>query len=400
MKKSAYRRAKALQEVNEKIAAQEATTLTLRLGRIQSEYASLITELRRAGDQEGLSTVQRLVSLEQTDEVKSYVQEQVRDIEESLTDSQVTSTDERLAIIRSRYEALFAEIDGLADASTVASIEQTRDALVLSDIEQRINDQLSLRADILSAIQAENEAGLLTQTEAQTRISEFNAATLPELQEMVNKAMEFAEAMGNDALIATLQRYRAELTQVNQTLLITEQQVNTTFANSFVSAFDSFVDGTKNAKDAFRDFASDFLRQIARMIIQQAVLNALKNSSFGGAVSGGVNSSVNHTGGIVGQTHTRRFVPAELFQNAVKYHTGGISGLKPDEVPTITRKGEEILTENDPRHRKNLRSDISEGMQLTMINNIDSDSVVSGASGRTIVNMIRANKSQIKQVLT
>lgn len=51
-----------------------------------------------------------------------------------------------------------------------------------------------------------------------------------------------------------------------------------------------------------------------------------------------------HLGGIVGvgeQTFTRT-VPASLFANAAKYHTGGISG---DEVPAILKKGEGVFTE-------------------------------------------------------
>jgi hypothetical protein len=36
-----------------------------------------------------------------------------------------------------------------------------------------------------------------------------------------------------------------------------------------------------------------------------------------------------------------------------RYHTGGIAGLAADEVPAVLKKGEEVLTEADPRHRDN-----------------------------------------------
>jgi hypothetical protein len=36
-----------------------------------------------------------------------------------------------------------------------------------------------------------------------------------------------------------------------------------------------------------------------------------------------------------------------------RYHTGGIAGLKADEVPAVLKRGEEVLTQADPRHRDN-----------------------------------------------
>ena len=49
-----------------------------------------------------------------------------------------------------------------------------------------------------------------------------------------------------------------------------------------------------------------------------------------------------HRGGIAG-----------LDGSPTRYHSGGIAGLAPDEVPAILRRGEEVLTAKDPRHRNN-----------------------------------------------
>lgn len=45
------------------------------------------------------------------------------------------------------------------------------------------------------------------------------------------------------------------------------------------------------------------------------------------------------------------------FAELVRYHTGGIAGLAPDEVPAVLRRGEEVLTQADPRHRDNAPGD-------------------------------------------
>lgn len=66
---------------------------------------------------------------------------------------------------------------------------------------------------------------------------------------------------------------------------------------------------------------------------------------FGGGGDGlldGLGALFLHHGGIAGKDGS-----------PTRYHTGGIAGLMPDEVPAILRRGEEVLTQRDPRHRSN-----------------------------------------------
>lgn len=60
-----------------------------------------------------------------------------------------------------------------------------------------------------------------------------------------------------------------------------------------------------------------------------------------------------HTGGVVGEGGRFRSVAASAFDHAFRYRTGGIAGLAPDEVPAVLHRGEEVLTQGDPRHRDN-----------------------------------------------
>jgi TP901 family phage tail tape measure protein len=77
---------------------------------------------------------------------------------------------------------------------------------------------------------------------------------------------------------------------------------------------------------------------------------------LGSALSGvgGILSGVFHTGGVVGEGSAMATVSPMVFANAIRYHTGGLAGLKPNEVPAILQKGEEVLTANSPRHRDNI----------------------------------------------
>lgn len=69
-----------------------------------------------------------------------------------------------------------------------------------------------------------------------------------------------------------------------------------------------------------------------------------------------------HTGGIIGsKSLMHKLMSPAIFRDAHRFHSGGVIGLKPNEVPIVGLKGEEVLTEDDPRHRNNLGKGGSSG---------------------------------------
>jgi hypothetical protein len=74
----------------------------------------------------------------------------------------------------------------------------------------------------------------------------------------------------------------------------------------------------------------------------------------GGAVGYGsgmdILAGVAHSGGIVGVNGVKRFVHPAYFENAPRFHSGGIAG---NEIPAILRANEEVLTPENPRHIMN-----------------------------------------------
>jgi hypothetical protein len=60
-----------------------------------------------------------------------------------------------------------------------------------------------------------------------------------------------------------------------------------------------------------------------------------------------------HAGGLVGSGGASRQVSASAFATAQRYHSGGMPGMGPNEVPIIAERGEEVITRADPRHRFN-----------------------------------------------
>lgn len=141
------------------------------------------------------------------------------------------------------------------------------------------------------------------------------------------------------------------------------------WANSTASAIAQFV---ATGKADFRSLAASIVQDLIRIQIQQQAtpvlgwlgqaITSAAGSLFGApaanvnnfsaaAISGPVTvASVHHTGGLAGTGIGRAVTPA-LFERAPRYHTGGIAGFAPDEVPAILQRGEEVLPRTDPRHR-------------------------------------------------
>jgi hypothetical protein len=82
-----------------------------------------------------------------------------------------------------------------------------------------------------------------------------------------------------------------------------------------------------------------------------AALSAATGAAATSAATEGAGAflGVFHGGGVVGGGGRTRAVDQLAFAGAQRYHGGGVIG----EVPAILRRGEEVLTESDPRHRNN-----------------------------------------------
>lgn len=103
------------------------------------------------------------------------------------------------------------------------------------------------------------------------------------------------------------------------------------------------LDG-KSAADAF----ADALGRVGDRLIDLAINDIF--SSGGGAARGGllggrIIPGILHSGGVAGRDgygHGRAVSPG-VFAGASRYHSGGVAGLRPGEVPAILQRGEVVI---------------------------------------------------------
>lgn len=318
---------------------------------------------------------------------------------------QKTLDEETIKLIRER-----AALNWEIAAQEKAAQERQRQQ---AEGEQKINMLQQLRRDLLQQLEIAQDSGDTEKMrDLATQIQSVDDRLLAAIAKMEAFWNSVADPDAREAGLASLAAIRAGLQNVGQKTEITAKSVGNLFGDELQSGFANFLSKIRETgdvfgslKESFRNFASSFLLSLAQMIAKVAIFNALaglgKQGGFIGTLFSGF-AKVNHTGGVVGVDGASRAVSPAWFNNAIRYHTGGIAGLKPNEVPTILERGEEVLTADDPRHIANGGG--MSGANVKIINTIDSGSVISEgmstAEGeRAFINFIRANKASIKQVL-
>lgn len=355
-----------------------AKRLEMELQAVESKYASVFADLQKLGkdrNSQEWQTVQALVEQEKTLVRNKFAEMQVREEAEARQ-----KVEERINQLQDLRSTIMERIKFLQDQGDAASIQQ---------------------ADLLKGKLLEVDAALL---------------------QAIADAQAFWATMSGpeaDAARLKLETLKATVQQNGEQFKLTSGDFAKAFGGQLSSAADGFIDRIAETgdvfgslKESFRAFARDFLIQIAKMILQQALFNALKAgaSAIGGPIGGligGAAGAVLHSGGIAGANGRSRRAPAALWSNAMRYHSGGIAGLQPGEVPAILERGEEVLTRDDPRHALNggaASGGAAPKMDVKIVNTIDAGGFVSegmntAVGQKAIMNFIRANQGAVRGAL-
>jgi hypothetical protein len=276
------------------------------------------------------------------------------------------------------YSDTQANIKDAYDRTTEAIRKQT------AAIQEQLNVQL--KSGAINKDQYETRS-------AQLKLINAGAAYQSDLQKDLTKEIENSFGQASQSLISGV---------INQVELLGEGQ-------------QKLGDTIKNIGILFVQAVAQILQSIAMWIIKtlvqielQAILASL---SGGGSLLGGSTSSLAagtvHSGGMIGpgQQYMQRTVPAAMFMNAPRFHTGSIVGLGADEQPAILQHGEEVLSKNDPRNAMN-----GGGKEVTSsptnIRNVlvqdpkDISKAMASQHGETVVlSHIKNNAASIKSIL-
>ena len=358
------------------------------------------------------------------------VQEELRRLDPAKAAAQQGNVDGAVAQLNTLRDQNKAKAQALyiqkqieqSEKSTREEIEKRR------GVVDRLNGELQAG---LQLIQSQLELGLITENDAAQQAFDLQKEKQDELLAKIDEYLAYlngitdvdlAEKLGIKQAITEAETLRQRIANIPTEAEKYAKQFKEQFADGMadslinvgtniadvIRGFQSWGDAIKNIKDTFLNFVADFLINIAKMIAQQAILNALQQGKSSGGFFGfvaGLIAPTKHTGGIVGASGPTRTVSPLAFAAAARYHSGGIAGLAPDEVPTILRKGEEVLTESDPRHRNNGGMGAAGKTEVKVVNTIDPGSFVSEGLNtkpgqQAFMNFIRANKAAVRSAIS
>lgn len=219
----------------------------------------------------------------------------------------------------------------------------------------------------------------------ESELSELSATTGEQTEEYQNKLTEVYKA--RLALYNLEKRSRKEeLSAVQQwkdSNLSAQLMVVNAMKNASDEMTNAFMGFVETGEFEFDQMVSSWLKSLARLTFQQGVANPLVQMASEGLMQWAGSDNITTSEGI-----------ADMYgghENVPYYHTGGIIGLKPDEVPMVGQVGEEVLTESDPRHRNN--GGLDRGESITVNLNVSTHDASSFDQGlvqreRLIVGMV------------
>lgn len=273
--------------------------------------------------------------------------------------------------------------------------------------EEAANKLIQIRDTRIQTISAQGEASGVPQTEIQKQIQAEYANTESAIRSALESALQFYNTLGDEQKVEQIKLQLAELDKGLDAVDVRTTQLKDRFASGLADGLIAVADGSKTASDALRDFAKEFLSFIAQAIIKKQILNAIEGGTGGGFFS--AIGGLLHGGGLAGSANlSRSGLNPAAFMFAPRYHSGGIAGVKPDEVPAILQRGEEVLTKNDPRHIMNGAgkgaAQVQPELNVKLVNSIDSDDVMNQAmsspgTDKAFINKIKANRNALIQVL-
>ena len=373
------------------------------------------------------------------------VEKQIAQLETRAGKSKDATLDQRVKALDDSMAPLYKDIDAL-DVKRQSNLRQQVDLLreQLIEVERiktaeqslvaaqkPLNDAIAERDLRIRTVQLEIANGTIAELDGRQKIKEILEQSQPAIDAFATSAKAAVESLRGILSDTQLDAVRAKIDELdvsqgkwNKELNKTADDINNMIAGGVGTMFDDIassmadaIDGTKSwgealgdVRNAFLKFASDFLRNLAMMIIKQQLLNMLKGSGggIGGAIAGAL--GMMHTGGVVGAgagQMVRTGVPFGWFDNAPRYHSGGVAGLSPNEYPAILQKNEEVLTSGDPRNVLNGGGQAAPQIvpqDIKIVNTIDSggffsEGLSTSQGTKAIMNFVQANRAQFKNIL-
>jgi tape measure domain-containing protein len=377
--------------INQEIARQKAELAAATKQEDRIKILTKITELERDRAEVGPRAAREQARAERdlADELRG-VQARLLELQGQTAEARTLQLQQEFRDLRQR---LITENDraGVELVDKLINVEAAR--AKLDELKTQISNTLNDLRSNESNISAQTDAGLLGTISAETQLTELRKQSLAQLVELRAAVKALYDQTKDPEVLRALTQLDAEIARVAASTELWKKQLKEGAESSFSTFFQDIVSGAKTAGDALRQLAIDFAKMIAEIAAKRLSAQITDSLfSFLGLGGGGIGAVIKHAGGPAG-SGIRRMVSPALFAAAPRYHSGGVAGLRPGEVPAILQQGEQVVPADQAQQRQGFR----------VVNVVDprlaGDYLESADGERVIMNIIGRNPGQVRQLL-
>lgn len=265
--------------------------------------------------------------LEQTKALKDY-EKGLQDINNQILEMTGRSGESRTIKFKAEISDLKEKYQ--ADPDAMKQIENYEKVKGYQESINSLKDEYNTILDHQNAkenlINAQADAGLISQIGQMNQLTDARQANIDKLQELIDKMKELAKESGNANLQADVDNMTAALIKAQSEADVVKKKFQDLFVNGLVENLNAVIEGTKSAKDAFTDFVTSIASEINKLVLTGIIkqlsttLTGDKSGSFGfgdfmSSLFGTMGASAsggNVTAGVprfVGETGKEVFIP-------------------------------------------------------------------------------------------
>ena len=308
------------------------------------------------------------------------------------------------AQLEAEYQELFKKLDANSDATGRKMVENLIDRLVAKSKGEALKQAGDNIANALqgkeASVGAQVSAGILGYGEGERQIAQARAKAIADLLALKAAANSSLASMTagtpeHTAVLSGIESIDTQLATVTASQQVWRQKMEDISASGVGDFLVDLAMRTKKFKEAFADMVRSFVSGVLRMAAQETALRMVRQllGGWGGSVGAVQREAIPvgtlHTGGMAGRATRRIQVSPLLFGAAPRYHSGGIAGLNPDEVPAILQTGERVLS-----RKQTAAYDASGGgsLRVEIINRgspaqVEGASMAPGANGESVLKL-------------
>lgn len=181
---------------------------------------------------------------------------------------------------------------GLSLVDSLINVE--RASAQLGELQAQVDRVFAEQARQESSIQAQQQAGLISEIGARQQIIDLHARTATEVEKLLPQMQQLAEVTGDPAAIERVKDLQAQLEQTKYTANELSNALKSGFETGLASALEGLATGTMTLQEAATSFISSIASSMAQVASQN--LAQMAADSLGGLFSSGAEAAAETAG--------------------------------------------------------------------------------------------------------